>query len=53
MYWVAVFFKICSQIFMILEVKLEYWFGHAKKEMEQKSEQICGVKVFRYKLKVE
>ena len=41
------FFKIGSHIVMIFDVKLEYWFGLPKQEVEQKSEWFCGVKFFR------
>ena len=54
LFWALSFFKVCSHIFMIFEVKLEYWFFFTlKQEVERKSELFCGVNFFRSNFKAE
>ena len=49
----ALFFKICSHIFLIFEVKLEQFFWSRRNKVERKSEWLCGEKFFHSNFKVE
>ena len=50
----CLFFKICSHIFIIFEVKLEWWFwSRRNRKWSKKNEWFCGVIFFRSNFKVE
>ena len=53
LYWVAVFFKICSHTFMIFQSNWSSDFDHAETGSGAKKRVVLGLEFFLLKFKIE